>query len=327
MSIVLTGDRPSGSLHLGHAVGSLESRKKMQNDHEVFILIADIQALTDNYKNPQLVQKNVLNLMEDYLAFGLDASNIFLQSQIKGLFELTIYFMNLVTLGRVGRNPTVKAEMKQKGFEDSIPCGFFCYPISQAADILAFNADFVPVGDDQLPMIEQTNEVARSFNSHYSPIFKECKAIVSDFSRLMGIDGNAKASKSLNNCIFLNEDSKSVKDKVMSMYTDPDHIHVHQPGKVEGNMVFHYLDAFDSDKEKVQELKEDYKKGGLGDVVLKRRLIEVLEAYLEPVRQRRADLNKSDLMDILNQGNAKANTKVEMLMDQVRSLVGVKLSF
>ncbi|HLQ87006.1 MAG TPA: tryptophan--tRNA ligase, partial [Enterococcus sp.] len=298
MNIILTGDRPTGQLHLGHYVGSLKKRVEMQADenNQMNIMIADVQALTDNAKNPEKVSKNVLEVALDYLAVGLDPkrSTLFIQSQIPQLAELMMYYMNLVTVARVKRNPTVKSEIEQKKFGESVPTGFFVYPISQAADITAFKANLVPVGEDQKPMLEQTQEIVHTFNSTYGEVLVEPKAVLPEkgMGRLPGIDGNGKMSKSLNNGIYLADDADTIKKKVMSMYTDPNHIHVEDPGQVEGNMVFTYLDVFGKDKAYIEELKEHYRRGGLGDVKIKRYLIDVLEAELAPIRARRLEFAK-----------------------------------
>ena len=285
--ILLTGDRPTGKLHIGHYIGSLKNRVKLQNSgkYDPYIMIADTQALTDNARNPEKIRNSLIQVALDYLAVGIDPSKstIYVQSQIPALFELTSYYMDLVTVARLERNPTVKTEIKQKDFKDSIPVGFLNYPVSQAADITAFKATIVPVGDDQEPMLEQTREIVRTFNRVYNTdILVEPKGYFppKGSGRLPGLDGNAKMSKSLGNCIYLSDDAKTVQKKVMSMYTDPNHIHVEDPGKVEGNTVFTYLDVFDPDKDKVAELKAEYQKGGLGDVKIKRYLNKVLEAEL-----------------------------------------------
>ena len=270
--IILTGDRPTGPLHLGHYVGSLQNRVKLQSEYKQYVLVADAQALTDYYENPEHVRKNVEQVALDYLAVGIDPaqSTIFIQSQIPELFELTFYFMNLVTVARLERNPTVKDEIRQKNMKDSIPAGFFTYPVSQAADILAFNADLVPVGEDQNPMIEQTNEIARRFNFLYkTETFKDVKAMVGATGRLPGLDGKAKMSKSLGNAIYLGDSANDIKKKVNLMYTDPNHLKVEDPGTVEGHAVFMFLDVFDSNQAEVEELKAHYRRGGLGDGVLK----------------------------------------------------------
>ena len=303
--IILTGDRPTGKLHVGHYIGSLKKRVSMQNSgkYDSYIMIADQQALTDNARDPEKIKNSLIQVALDYLAVGLDPkkSTIFVQSQIPALAELNLYYLNLVTVSRLERNPTVKAEIQQKHFERSIPAGFFTYPVSQAADITAFKANLVPVGDDQEPMLEQTREIVRTFNSIYGEVLVEPQGVFAPkgSGRLPGLDGNAKMSKSLNNAIYLSDDADTLRKKVMSMYTDPNHIHVEDPGKVEGNMVFTYLDIFDKDKDKVAELKEQYRAGGLGDVKIKRYLNEVLEAELGPIRARREEFAK-DILTKLN---------------------------
>ena len=330
--VILTGDRPTGKLHVGHYIGSLKNRVKLQNSGEYhpYIMIADTQALTDNARNPEKIQKSLIQVALDYLAVGIDPeiSTVFIQSQIPALFELTAYYMDLVTVSRLERNPTVKAEIKQKGFNDSIPVGFLNYPVSQAADITAFKATLVPVGDDQEPMLEQAREIVRTFNRVYN-----CNVLVEPQGyfpekgegRLPGLDGNAKMSKSLNNAIYLSDDAKTVEQKVMSMYTDPQHIHVEDPGKVEGNTVFTYLDIFDPDKDKVAQLKEDYQKGGLGDVKIKCYLNTVLEKELTPIRERRAkyEQNTSAVYDMLIEGSKKANEVANQTLQEVRDAIGL----
>lgn len=305
--IALTGDRPTGPLHLGHFVGSLQNRVQMQETTNLFVMIADVQALTDNYSNPQKVRDNVLQVVLDYLAVGIDPkkATIFIQSMIPQIAELTIFYLNLVTWNRLKHNPTVKQEIKQKGFEESVPAGFMIYPVSQAADISFIKAEIVPVGEDQLPMIEQTNEIVRSFNRIYNTnVLVEAKAIIPKIARLPGTDGQAKMGKSLGNCIYLGDSADDVAKKVKGMYTDPGHLRVEDPGKVEGNPVFTYLDAFDPDVQKVEELKAHYTRGGLGDSIVKKRLNEVLQAFLEPIRTRRQELAKdlSAVMKILKEG-------------------------
>lgn len=330
--ILLTGDRPTGRLHIGHYIGSLKSRVELQNsgEYEPFIMIADAQALTDNARNPQKVRDNVFQVALDYLSVGLDPnkSTLFIQSQIPQLCELTSYFMNLVTVARLQRNPTVKTEIKMRNFEKSIPVGFFNYPISQSADILGVNATIVPCGEDQLPMIEQAVEIAKTFNNTYGEVFKLPKPLLpkeKSSRRLPGIDGNAKMSKSLNNCIYLSETEESLKQKVMSMYTDPNHLKVSDPGKVEGNMVFAYLDAFDSNKQKVEEMKQQYQKGGLGDVVCKKYLFEVLNNILKPFREKRAyyEQRPDEVMQILKQGSQKAQKLYDSVLKQVKHKMGI----
>ncbi|USN51411.1 MAG: tryptophan--tRNA ligase [Myxococcales bacterium] len=324
--IILTGDRPSGRLHLGHYIGSLHSRLKLEQQFEQYVMIADVQALTDNFENPEKITQNVYEVAKDYIAVGLDPTKttIFIQSQVPEITELTIYFLNLVSLGRLERNPTVKAEIKQKGFENSIPAGFLCYPVSQAADISIFQAELVPVGDDQLPMIEQTNEIVRRFNRIYNTqCLKECQAHLSASPRLLGIDGKAKASKSLGNTIFLADSPEEIKQKVFSMFTDPDHLQVSDPGKVEGNIVFHYLDAFHSNKEEVAQLKAHYQKGGLGDVTIKKILNQTLQDFLSPIREKRERLNSKDIKEMLIEGTKKARQRAQHTMTQVREVIGL----
>ncbi|MEO5298388.1 tryptophan--tRNA ligase [Enterococcus cecorum] len=332
MNIILTGDRPTGQLHLGHYVGSLKKRVEMQADenNQMNIMIADVQALTDNARNPEKVSKNVLEVALDYLAVGLDPkrSTLFIQSQIPQLAELMMYYMNLVTVARVKRNPTVKSEIEQKKFGESVPTGFFVYPISQAADITAFKANLVPVGEDQKPMLEQTQEIVHTFNSTYGEVLVEPKAVLPEkgMGRLPGIDGNGKMSKSLNNGIYLADDADTIKKKVMSMYTDPNHIHVEDPGQVEGNMVFTYLDVFGKDKAYIEELKEHYRRGGLGDVKIKRYLIDVLEAELAPIRARRLEFAKDPqaVMEMLRQGSLQAEKVAAATLDDVKKAMGIQ---
>lgn len=324
--IILTGDRPSGRLHLGHYIGSLSSRLKLENQFEQYVMVADVQALTDNFENPQKITDNVYEVAKDYCAVGLDPekTTIFIQSQVPEITELTIYFLNLVTLGRLERNPTVKSEIQQKGFESSIPAGFFCYPVSQAADISIFQAELVPVGDDQLPMIEQTNEIVRRFNRIYNTdCLKECQAYLSPSPRLLGIDGKAKASKSLGNTIFLADSSAEIKQKVFSMFTDPDHIKVSDPGKVEGNVVFHYLDAFHANKAEIAELKAHYQRGGLGDVTIKNLLNQSLQEFLAPIREKRETLHHKDIQEMLMIGTKKARERAQTTMEHVRHAMGL----
>lgn len=339
--IILTGDRPTGKLHLGHYIGSLKNRVKLQDSgefDEMYVMIADAQALTDNFDNPKKVRDNVLNVALDYLSVGLDPEkiNIFIQSEVSELTELTFYYMNLVTLARLERNPTVKNEIKQKNFEKSIPTGFLCYPISQAADITAFKANTVPVGDDQLPMIEQTNEIVNSFNRIYGQTLVPCKAVLAEdklAQRLPGLDGNAKMSKSLGNCIYLADSSEEVRAKVMSMYTDPNHIKVEDPGKVEGNMVFTYLDVFStgelikkySDFSSLDEMKNAYRQGGLGDVKIKKVLFNILEEILEPIREKRKyyEENIELVKKVLEEGTMKARSKAAGTLLEVKNAIGI----
>ena len=329
--IILTGDRPTGKLHVGHYIGSLKKRVSMQNSgkYDSYIMIADQQALTDNARDPEKIKNSLIQVALDYLAVGLDPkkSTIFVQSQIPALAELNLYYLNLVTVSRLERNPTVKAEIQQKHFERSISAGFFTYPVSQAADITAFKANLVPVGDDQEPMLEQTREIVRTFNSIYGEVLVEPQGVFAPkgSGRLPGLDGNAKMSKSLNNAIYLSDDADTLRKKVMSMYTDPNHIHVEDPGKVEGNMVFTYLDIFDKDKDKVAELKEQYRAGGLGDVKIKRYLNEVLEAELGPIRARREEFAKDipAVYAMLKEGSEKANEVANKTLEEVRRAIGV----
>ncbi|KTD45540.1 tryptophanyl tRNA synthetase [Legionella rubrilucens] len=324
--VILTGDRPTGPLHLGHYIGSLANRVKLQESYEQFVMIADVQALTDNFENPGKIIENLHEVALDYLAVGIepDKSTIFIQSQIPELPELTQYFLNLVTLGRLERNPTVKTEIQQKGFDSSIPAGFFCYPVSQAADIAAFKAEAVPVGDDQVPMIEQTNEIIRKFNRIYqTDCLKETTAVLSKTSRLVGIDGQAKASKSLGNTIFLSDSPEEIKRKVFLMFTDPNHLKISDPGQVEGNVVFAYLDAFHPDTEEVAALKAHYQRGGLGDSTIKTRLNTTLQTLLEPIRERRSRFNKSEVMDMLITGTAAARKVAQQTLEEVRNAIGL----
>ena len=331
--VVLTGDRPTGKLHLGHYIGSLKRRLELQkNDsYQPFVMIADMQALTDNAHDPDKIRHSLVEVALDYLSVGLDSTitTIFVQSQIPALSELTMYYMNLVSISRVERNPTVKTEIKQKTFSGGVPAGFVVYPISQAADITAFKAKFVPVGVDQLPMIEQAREVVRSFNTTYqTDCLVEPEAIIpkDDLSgRLPGTDGNAKMSKSLGNGIYLSDDQDTVRRKVMSMYTDPGHIHANDPGKVEGNTVFQYLDVFGEDKQHIAELKEHYQAGGLGDVTVKQYLFEVLDELLSPIRQRRRELagDLPAVYRVLLEGSGRANAVAEQTLAEVRQAIGV----
>lgn len=330
-NIILTGDRPTGQLHVGHFVGSLRSRVALQQDpnNKLFIMIADMQALTDNARNPLKVSKNVLQVALDYLAVGLDPSKatLFIQSQIPELAELSMYYMNLVTVSRVKRNPTVKAEIEQKQFGESVPTGFFVYPISQAADITAFKANLVPVGEDQKPMLEQTREIVRDFNTTYGEVLVEPEAVLPDKNsgRLPGIDGKGKMSKSLNNGIYLADSMDVVKEKVMKMYTDPHHIHVEDKGQVEGNMVFTYLDVFGTDRDKIAELKAHYQQGGLGDVKIKRYLIDVLDEVLTPIRTRREEFAKNPdaVMNMLHAGSLEAEAVAAKTLSEVKSAMGI----
>lgn len=340
--IILTGDRPTGRLHLGHYVGSLRNRVRMQeeaNYDRMYVMIADSQALTDNFDNPGKIRENLIEVALDYLSVGLDPNKVtfFVQSQVEELTELTFYFLNLVSLSRLERNPTVKAEIKLRNFETSLPAGFIIYPVSQAADILLFDANIVPVGEDQEPMLEQAREIARSFNNIYGETFIEPKAVLPEEKiarRMPGIDGGAKMSKSLGNAIYLADDKKTLKKKVMSMYTDPDHINIDDPGKIEGNIVFTYLDVFAKDShferflpeyENLDALKAHYKRGGLGDVKCKKFLIKVLEDELEPIRQRRAQYEKDldSVFKILEEGTKKAREKGRSKIEEVKKAMGI----
>ncbi len=323
-TVILTGDRPTGPLHLGHYVGSLANRVLLQESCKQYVMIADIQALTDNYEHPQKVHDNVIEVALDYLAVGIDPqkTTIFIQSMIPEIHELTMYYLNLVTVSRLKRNPTVKEEITQKGYGDTVTAGFLMYPVNQAADITVVKATLVPVGEDQLPMIEQMNEIVRSFNRIYkTTILVEAQPLVATIARLPGIDGKAKMGKSLGNAIFLSDTADVLAKKVMSMYTDPDHLHINDPGKIEGNPVFMYLDAFDADKKAVQEMKEHYQRGGLGDVVVKKRLLQVLESFLAPIRERRMQLakNKDEIMKILLNGVSVTRNVATNTIKEVRN--------
>ena len=340
--IILTGDRPTGRLHVGHYVGSLSERVRLQNSgkfDEIYIMIADAQALTDNADHPEKVRKNILQVALDYLACGIDPekSTIFIQSMVPELTELTFYYMNLVTVSRVQRNPTVKAEIQMRNFEASIPVGFFTYPISQAADITAFKATTVPVGEDQLPMIEQTREIVRKFNSVYDEVLVEPSALISTNQaclRLPGIDGKAKMSKSLGNCIYLSDSEADVKKKIMSMYTDPEHLLVSDPGHLEGNTVFTYLDAFCKpehferylpDYANLDELKAHYTRGGLGDVKVKKFLNNIIQEELEPIRKRRKEYEKDipEVYNILRKGTEAAREVAAQTLSEVKSAMKI----
>ncbi|ANJ69981.1 tryptophan--tRNA ligase [Latilactobacillus curvatus] len=330
--IILTGDRPTGKLHIGHYIGSLRNRVAMQDsgEYETFIMVADQQALTDNARDPEKIRNSLFQVALDYLSVGIDPAKttVFVQSQIPALSELTMHYLNLVTVSRLQRNPTVKAEIQQKNFEQSIPAGFLIYPVSQAADITAFKATTVPVGDDQEPMLEQTREIVRTFNNVYGQeILVEPEGVFppKGEGRLPGLDGNAKMSKSLGNAIYLSDDAQTLEKKVMSMYTDPLHIKVTDPGHIEGNTVFTYLDAFDNDREKVAELKAQYQAGGLGDVKIKRYLNEVLQAKFAPIRERRAEFEKNPeaVYKMLEEGSKKANAVAEQTLKEVRDAMGI----
>ena len=340
--IILTGDRPTGRLHVGHYVGSLRKRVELQNSGEydkTFIMIADAQALTDNADNPEKIRQNIIEVALDYLSCGLDPakSTLFIQSQIQELTELTFYYMNLVTVSRLQRNPTVKSEIQMRNFETSIPVGFFTYPISQAADITAFKATTVPVGEDQLPMIEQCREIVRKFNSVYGETLVEPEALVPQNEvccRLPGIDGKAKMSKSLGNCIYLSDSADEVRTKIMSMFTDPNHLKVSDPGSLEGNTVFTYLDAFCKDEQferylpeyaNLDELKAHYQRGGLGDVKVKKFLNNVMQEELEPIRNRRKELQKQipDIYEILKKGSEVAREEAAKTMSEVKAAMKI----
>lgn len=340
--IILTGDRPTGRLHIGHYVGSLRQRVQLQNSgayDKVYIMIADAQALTDNAEHPEKVRKNIIEVALDYLACGLDPakSTLFIQSMVPQLTELTFYYMNLVTVSRLQRNPTVKNEIKMRNFEASIPTGFFCYPISQAADITAFRATVVPVGEDQLPMLEQCKEIVHKFNSVYGETLVDPDIMLPQNDaclRLPGIDGKAKMSKSLGNCIYLSDEPEDIKKKVMSMYTDPDHVRVEDPGKIEGNTVFTYLDAFSTEEHfakflpdyaNLAELKAHYKRGGLGDVKVKKFLNNVLQDVLEPIRERRHywEQRIPEVYEILRAGSKEAEAAAAATLHDVREAMRI----
>lgn len=340
--IILTGDRPTGKLHIGHYAGSLKNRVALQNSgeyDEIYIMIADAQALTDNADNPEKIRTNVIEVALDYLACGIDPAKttILVQTQIPELCELSFYYMNLVTLARLERNPTVKSEIQMRGFQNSLPVGFLTYPISQAADITAFKATTIPVGEDQLPMIEQAREIVRSFNALYGETLVEPKELLADnkaCGRLPGTDGKAKMSKSIGNCIYISDSADEIKKKVMGMFTDPNHLRVEDPGQVEGNPVFTYLDAFAkpkhftefwSDYTSLDEVKAHYQKGGLGDVKIKKFLNNVLQAELSPIREKRATLQNDipHIYDILKAGTEKAREKAAETLVQVRHAMGI----
>ena len=340
--IILTGDRPTGNLHIGHYVGSIQTRLQLQNEgnfDEFYIMIADTQALTDNAKNVDKVKNNIIQVAIDYLSAGIDSKkvNIFIQSMVPSLFEITSYFMNLVTLSRLKRNPTIKEEIKLRGFENTIPVGFLTYPISQAADILAFNSTVLPVGDDQLPMIEQAREICKSFNSLYGNVLIEPKALLPKnqiCARLPGLDGKAKMSKSLGNCIYLCDDEATVKQKIMNAYTDPNHIKVSDPGKIEGNMVFVYLDAFCKEEhfkkflpeyKSLDELKEHYTKGGLGDVKVKLFLNNIIQEILTPIREKRKQLeqNIDSVYNMLFENSKKAEERAKETLTKMKNAMGL----
>jgi tryptophanyl-tRNA synthetase len=319
---ILTGDRPTGPLHLGHYIGSLKSRVQFQDEYDEYILIADAQALTDNFNNPEKVRKNLIEVALDYLSVGIDPkkSTIVVQSLVPEIAELTIYYLNLVSVARLQQNPTVKSELKEKGFSKSIPAGFLMYPVSQAADITAFETNLVPVGEDQLPMIEQTVEVVRSFNRLYGKTLIEPKAFLSKFPRLPGIDGKAKMSKSLGNVINLSDSPETVKKQVMKMYTDPTRIRATDPGHTENNPVFIYHEAFNQDEKEVDEMKKLYRAGKIADVEVKKRLVEVINSLLDPIRKRRAEYEKDipGVKKILIEGTKKAREVAGETLNKVR---------
>lgn len=339
--IILTGDRPTGKLHLGHYAGSLRNRVELQNSgkYDMYVFIADMQALTDNAKNPQKIRDNIIEVALDYLSVGLDPEKtcIFVQSQIPALSELTMYYMNLVSLARLKRNPTIKSEIKERGFGETIPVGFLTYPISQAADITAFDADLVPVGEDQAPILEQDIEIVRTFNSIYGKTLKEPKQLTPEnvCKRLPGIDGKNKMSKSLGNCIYLSDTPEEVTKKVMTMYTDPNHIRVEDPGDTKNNPVFMYLEAFSTDEhfakylpefKNLEDLKTHYEQGGVGDVKIKKFLANVLNDVLTPIRERRAiyENNIEAVYKMLEEGSKKARAKSEEVLTRVRKAIGVE---
>ena len=331
--IVLTGDRPTGKLHLGHYVGSLKNRVEMMNSglYDMYVFSADMQGLTDNAKNTKKIRENVFEVIKDNLSVGLDPEKvtIFVQSGVPELTELTTYYLNLVTLSRLKRNPTIKEEIKQRGFEESVPVGFLTYPISQAADITAFDATLVPVGEDQVPILEQVCEVVDTFNRLYGETLVRPKYVLPENKnarRLPGIDGKAKMSKSAGNCIYLSDDTETVRKKVMSMYTDPNHIKISDPGNTKDNPVFIYLDAFMTDREKFEELKNHYEQGGLGDKVVKETLFEVLESVLTPIREKRKyyDEHPEIVENIVKEGTKKARIKASETLKRVRERIGVE---
>ncbi|MFW1665458.1 MULTISPECIES: tryptophan--tRNA ligase [Acinetobacter] len=326
--IILTGDRPTGQLHLGHFVGSLRSRVGLQDSHHQHLLLADAQALTDNADNPDKVRRNILEVALDYLAVGIDPAKttICVQSCLPALNELTMLYLNFVTVARLERNPTIKSEIQMRGFERDIPAGFLCYPVAQAADITAFKATVVPVGEDQIPMIEQTNEIVRRVNRQIGQdLLPECKALLSNMARLPGFDGKAKMSKSLGNTIVLNASDKDIKKAVNAMYTDPNHLRIEDPGQVEGNIVFTYLDAFDPNPEEVEELKAHYRRGGLGDGTVKKRLEGILKDLISPIRERREELAKDPdyIMDVLRDGTEKCRIITQNTLDEVKDGLGL----
>jgi tryptophanyl-tRNA synthetase len=328
---ILTGDRPTGQLHLGHYVGSLQNRVRLQDEYDTYILIADVQALTDNFEHPEKLEANIFEVALDYLAVGLDPEKIkiVVQSMVPELTELTIYFMNLVTVATLERNPTVKEEIKQRNFVKGVPVGFWSYPISQAADIAIFKADLVPVGEDQLPMIEQTREIVRRFNRLYGKVLIEPRAMLGAVARLPGTDGGAKMSKSVGNCIYLGDPSEVVRKRVMSMFTDPKRIHPTDPGTVEGNPVFTYHDVFNPNKAEIEDLKERYRQGTVGDVEVKQKLFEALEAFLAPIRERRQELaaQPQRVYEIIVEGTRQGRALAQATMAEVRHAMKIAYKF
>jgi len=328
---ILTGDRPTGKLHLGHYVGSLKNRVALQDEYDQFVLIADVQALTDNFSEPEKVSGRVRDLVMDYLSAGIDPkkSKIVVQSMIPEIAELTVFYMNLVSLNRVLRNPTVKDEIKQKGMEKSVPAGFAMYPVSQAADITAFKADLVPVGDDQLPMIELTREIVKRFNGLYGEVLKVPEPLLGECPRLVGLDGKEKMSKSLDNCVYLSDSKEEVERKVMGMYTDPNRVKASDPGKVEGNPVFIYHDLFNKDKEEVEDLKKRYKEGKVGDVEVKEKLAKAINDLLEPMRKRRVVLEKEPekVEKVLKEGVMEGRKVAGEVLAEVKKAMKINYKF
>ena len=327
--VILTGDRPTGPLHLGHYVGSLRNRVQLQYDYQTYILVADQQALTDHWETPGVLRENIIEIMMDYIAIGLDpkSTTICLQSQLPAISELTLYYLNLVTVNRLQHNPTVKTEIKERGFEKSLPCGFFVYPVCQAADITAFKAHLVPVGEDQRPMIEQTNEIVRNFNRIYKQdVLVECDVLVPEVGgRLVGIDGKSKMSKSQGNAIYLGETEQQLKKKINKMFTDPRKIHINDSGHLEGHVPFMYLDLFDPDKKKLAEFKDHYQRGGLGDGSIKQRLFEVLNEFLSPIRSKREELarDKAEILSLLKKGTQRAQEVTARTLQEVKSAMQI----
>jgi tryptophanyl-tRNA synthetase len=328
---ILTGDRPTGPLHLGHYVGSLQNRVKLQDEYDTYVLIADVQALTDNFEHPEKLAGNLFEVALDYLAVGLDPAKVkfVVQSMVPELTELTIYFMNLVTVATLERNPTVKEEIKQRNFVKGVPVGFWSYPIAQAADITIFKADLVPVGEDQLPMIEQAREIVRRFNRLYGKVLIEPRAMLGAVARLPGTDGGAKMSKSLGNCIYLGDPPEAVRKRVMAMFTDPTRIHPTDPGHVEGNPVFTYHDVFNRNKAEVEDLKERYRKGTVGDVEVKQKLYDALNDFLGPIRERRAafQANPKEVYEIITEGTRQGRALAQATMEEVRSAMKIAYRF